>query len=77
MRNLSPATRQKLAILLKSKAAGQMASPNMAPPPVVNAPLKMPLIPSVASTPTAPNGLNAGSMDKQAKFKQLKEKFRF
>lgn len=75
MRNLSAATRQKLAILLKSKASGNAtgpnASPNLAPPPISNgmslpkpAPLVSPLLPG------------AEHMDKPQRFGLLKSKLK-
>lgn len=75
MKNLSPQTRQKLAILLKSKerqtgglipksvnGMAQAPSPNLAPPPpILNAPFPM----------------SADKMDRPARFGLLKKRFSF
>lgn len=72
MRNLSPQTRQKLAILLKSKAKGGLPqSPNLAAPPVANGmmlPKPTPVVQPLAGS--------AEHMDKPGRFGLLKSKLK-
>ena len=80
MRNLSPQTRQKLAILLKSREAGQGLTPpgpNMMPPPPANG-MSMPKPPGAnlnAAMPQ-PSALNAAKMTQPSKFSALKSKLK-
>lgn len=78
-RNLSPATRQKLAILLKSRAKQQglsgpanSVSPNLAAPPVMNG-LKLPMPPA---SPAAVLPQSAEHMGQPGKFGLLRKRLK-
>ena len=82
MRNLSPQTRQKLAIMLKSKESGAgiappTASPNLMSPPPVNG-LSIPKAPAMPLNNAAmlpqPAALNANKMNQAPRFGALKQR---
>lgn len=78
MKNLSPATRQKLAILLKSKAKANggvlppKGSPNLQPPPMSNG-MSLPKSPSSSQNifQSSQNQLNPGFFNIKNKLKPI------